>query len=357
MMVLAPASGIDFSMSNNKVRSQECANCLAMMTGGLCMRFRETWGSITPTPPKDYNDNLVYIIPHCSPRAAVEHCAIEDDLVQLSTRLHEVFATVGFAYLINAPLSFDHDAVFGMAMDFFRLPEETKMSVAKKTFRKANANTYRWQSGFELGPSHRLPASSRPSSSPFILTEPNCFPSSPQFTSREASRDPVRGALLPVQHAPRAARLVARGKNPASFTSILRNSVSTLRLLRYSRPRRAQHIDATGGLEARNAEGAWIPAPYVPGSVVVNVGDLLARMSGRWFVATMHRVRSTSKERFSMPFFSEPGVDAMVGERGREVRYEEFVLNKMGTWVEFQDEMEKTEIMSTVSASSEVHAY
>lgn len=72
-------------------------------------------------------------------------CATEDDLVQLSTRLHEVFATVGFAYLVNAPLSFDHDAVFDMAKDFFRLPEEVKMSVAKKTFRKANSNTYRGQ--------------------------------------------------------------------------------------------------------------------------------------------------------------------------------------------------------------------
>lgn len=72
-------------------------------------------------------------------------CATEDDLLQLSTRLHEVFATVGFAYLVNAPLSFGHDDVFGMAREFFRLPEEVKMSVAKKTFRKTNANTYRGQ--------------------------------------------------------------------------------------------------------------------------------------------------------------------------------------------------------------------
>ena len=63
----------------------------------------------------------------------------------LSARLHEVFATVGFAYLINAPLSFDHEDVFGMAKEFFYLPEETKMTVAKKTFRKSNTNTYRGQ--------------------------------------------------------------------------------------------------------------------------------------------------------------------------------------------------------------------
>lgn len=163
----------------------------------------------------------------------------------------------------------------------------------------------------------------------------------------------------------------------------MRNSVSTLRMLHY--PGHANltatdsedplqqelsctphtdsglltllHQDATGGLEVLNAEGAWIPAPHVPGSIVVNVGDLMAKMSGGRFVATMHRVRSAATERFSVPFFSEPGVDAMVGECGKEVRYEEFVLDKMGTWVEFQDEMEEMEIMSAVSTSSEVRAY
>jgi hypothetical protein len=62
-----------------------------------------------------------------------------------------------------------------------------------------------------------------------------------------------------------------------------------------------------------------------------------------------------------MPFFCEPGVDAIIdvgspvadGDGGviarREMRYEEFVLEKMGTWVEFQDPMEEAEITSAVS--------
>ena len=53
-----------------------------------------------------------------------------------------------------------------------------------------------------------------------------------------------------------------------------------------------------------------------------------------------------------MPFFCEPGVDAMVGEKRKEVRYEEFVLEKMGTWVEFQDEMEEEERVSMSSFKS-----
>lgn len=69
--------------------------------------------------------------------------ASEDELRALASKLDEVFSTVGFAYLINVPLSFNHREVFGLAEDFFSLPEEAKMTVAKKTFRKANSNTYR----------------------------------------------------------------------------------------------------------------------------------------------------------------------------------------------------------------------
>ena len=70
-------------------------------------------------------------------------CASEEQLRELSSKLHEVFATVGFAYLINVPLSFDHKDVFGLAKEFFALPEEAKMGVAKRTFRRSNKNTYR----------------------------------------------------------------------------------------------------------------------------------------------------------------------------------------------------------------------
>lgn len=238
------------------------------------------------------------------------------------------------------------------------------------------------KAGFELGPSHHLPPSSRPSSSPFILTEPNCFPSSAQFTSAY-KLESLHADLSSLANTLLALLASSLGKNPASFTSIMRNSISTLRLLHY--PGHANvtaadsadalkqelsctphtdsglltllHQDTTGGLEVLNSEGAWIPVPHVPGSIVVNVGDLMAQMSGGRFVATMHRVRSAPTERFSVPFFSEPGVEAMVGESGKEVRYEEFVLEKMGTWVEFQDDMEEAEIMSAVSTTSEVPAY
>lgn len=221
-----------------------------------------------------------------------------------------------------------------------------------------------------------------PSTSPFVLTEPNCFPTDSEFTSRE-KLETLYAELSSLANTLLALLASSLGKNPASFTSIMRNSVSTLRLLHYPCQSDAStpapptqelcctphtdsglltllHQDDTGGLEVLNADGEWISAPYVPGSLVVNVGDLMAQMSGGRFVATMHRVRSSGGERYSVPFFCEPGVEAMVGEKGREVRYEEFVLDKMGTWVEFQDAMEEAESMSAhsaVSIHSDVAAY
>lgn len=65
------------------------------------------------------------------------------DSAVLSKKLGDVFETVGFAYLVNAPLNFDHEDVFGMAEKFFEMPEEEKLKLAKKNFRKENGNTYR----------------------------------------------------------------------------------------------------------------------------------------------------------------------------------------------------------------------
>lgn len=75
--------------------------------------------------------------------AALGLSAPPKEVIHVSQELHRVFSTTGFAYLINAPLSMSHDEVFGLARDFFEIPEEEKMKMAKKTFRRANSNTYR----------------------------------------------------------------------------------------------------------------------------------------------------------------------------------------------------------------------
>ena len=69
--------------------------------------------------------------------------ALAADVGSIGQQLRDVFETVGFAYLVNCPLSFSHDEVFTLAREFFDLPPEEKMAMAKRSFQPQNQNTYR----------------------------------------------------------------------------------------------------------------------------------------------------------------------------------------------------------------------
>lgn len=74
--------------------------------------------------------------------------------------------------------------------------------------------------------------------------------------------------------------------------------------------------DGTGGLEAQRLDGAWVPAPPMAGSFVVNVGDLLERWSNGRFKSTPHRVVNRSgQERLSIATFYDPTYTALVDSR------------------------------------------
>jgi isopenicillin N synthase-like dioxygenase len=70
--------------------------------------------------------------------------------------------------------------------------------------------------------------------------------------------------------------------------------------------------DPTAGLQVRSRDG-WIDAPPIANSFVVNIGDMLERMTGGAYRSTPHRVRNTSDVgRLSFPFFFDPSWDAVV---------------------------------------------
>jgi len=70
--------------------------------------------------------------------------------------------------------------------------------------------------------------------------------------------------------------------------------------------------DEVGGLQVQTQPGKWIDAPYRPGCFVLNVGDMLMHWTNNQLVSTCHRVLPPAKDRYSIPFFYEPGFETVV---------------------------------------------
>ncbi|MBL8675317.1 MAG: isopenicillin N synthase family oxygenase [Rhodospirillales bacterium] len=112
------------------------------------------------------------------------------------------------------------------------------------------------------------------------------------------------------------------------FTDAFREPQYTLRMTHY--PRQdvvdgaefglAPHTDTSfmtllpsndiPGLAILTRDGRWIDAPAMPGTFVVNGGQLLRRWTNDRFLATPHRVLNRSgSERYAIPFFVDCSID------------------------------------------------
>ncbi|PXW25464.1 isopenicillin N synthase family dioxygenase [Paraburkholderia caballeronis] len=112
---------------------------------------------------------------------------------------------------------------------------------------------------------------------------------------------------------------LALGLPEYHFDPLVTRPPSKLRLIHYPFDGAAQDAPGIGahtdyecftilladapGLEAMNGRGEWIDTPPIPGTFVVNIGDMLEVMTAGAFVATAHRVRAVREERYSFPLF------------------------------------------------------
>ena len=116
------------------------------------------------------------------------------------------------------------------------------------------------------------------------------------------------------------------GLDEAFFTDTVRDGNSVLRMLHYppqaepagNHIRAGAHEDINtitlllgaeeAGLELQTRDGRWIPVSPKPGELVVNIGDMLQRLTNGRLRSTPHRVVNPAPDRaaharYSMPFF------------------------------------------------------
>lgn len=67
------------------------------------------------------------------------------------------------------------------------------------------------------------------------------------------------------------------------------------------------------GLEFQHPQTkTWHAAPFIENSIIMNVGDVLDRLTAGRFVSPYHRVRSLSSDRLGLPFFYDPSWTALM---------------------------------------------
>ncbi|MBR0553251.1 isopenicillin N synthase family dioxygenase [Stakelama marina] len=124
------------------------------------------------------------------------------------------------------------------------------------------------------------------------------------------------------------------GLEPDWFDPAVKDGNSVMRLLHYPpieedapNVRAGAHEDINlitlllgaeeAGLELLDKDGRWLPVKPPQGAMVVNVGDMLQRLTNHVLPSTTHRVVNPPAERrghsrYSMPFFLHPAPDFLI---------------------------------------------
>lgn len=262
----------------------------------------------------------------------------------LAGRIHAACTGTGFFYLTGHGVPQDMiEEAFEANRRFHARPMAQKLAIKQN----------RWHRGYQALASSTLKSSARfaaarhpnqlesfflrhevgpddPGYERQALQGPNQWPDDPDFVEvvrrYDAAITALGAELLP-------AFSLAVGEQPGFFARYFAPASTALRLIHYPpapavAPEDLYGIhphtdygfltilaqDRVGGLQIQRVDGSWIDAPYVPGSFILNIGDILARWTNDRFNSTPHRVinRSDRLDRYSIAMFFDPNLDSVI---------------------------------------------
>lgn len=101
-------------------------------------------------------------------------------------------------------------------------------------------------------------------------------------------------------------------------------------------------VSATAsGLELLDKDGKWIPVDSDPNTIIVNVGDMLSRITNDVLPSTIHRVVNPvdcTSSRYSIPFFIHPRPEVVLscldnfkelGEKYADISSHDFLMERL----------------------------
>lgn len=266
-----------------------------------------------------------------------------EDTSNLALEFAKAYGETGFGYIINHGVDPAlRAAVFAASMEFHALPETEKQAIAldqqHRGYIAINTST---------DVNSDLAKVTKPNQSTSFMmmredadVDPDIYLSGPnQWPQLEGFRETCEAyvkAMTELSHKLMGLALDAIGATDRSILDAFQTPTIWLRLLRYppqppqapddlfgSAPHKdfgcltllAQ--DDVGGLQVQTPAGHWVDAPPIDDAFIVNVGDMLHRLSNGKLLSTPHRViNATGRERYSVPFFFDPHVLADIAPLG-----------------------------------------
>ncbi|EBA15283.1 oxidoreductase, 2OG-Fe(II) oxygenase family protein [Roseobacter sp. SK209-2-6] len=281
----------------------------------------------------------------------------------LAADLRRAYGQTGFGYISQhgIPQALT-DAVFDAARQFHALPLAQKMAISVN---KAHRGYIPINTSTDVNST--LADVTKPNQSASFMmmredeiTDPDIYLSGPnQWPDLPGFRETLMAyneALSRLGRRLMRVALLAAGVEDMDFLDSFDMATTWLRLLHYPPQPTASPEDLygsaphkdfgcltllsqgdIGGLQVQTPAGNWVDAPYIPGTLVVNVGDMLHRLSNGRLLSTPHRVINRSgKERYSIPFFFDPHVNTEIAPlpgtgnaKFATIRFADFLRNEL----------------------------